>query len=38
MLVSQDVVEIEVERRTENGWATEMLRGLEAILRLDDLG
>jgi Uma2 family endonuclease len=38
LLVRQDIMEVELDRRTSAGWTTETLRGAEATLRLDEFG
>ena len=38
LLVRQDAMELELERRTEAGWTTETARGPDTLLRLDAFG
>lgn len=38
LLVRQDIMEVELDRRTSAGWVTETLRGGDALLRLDEFG
>ena len=38
LLIRQDALEVELDRRSEEGWAAGMLRGADTLLRLDEFG
>ena len=38
LVIRQDAFEVELDRREDGGWVTDLLRGREAVLQLSDFG